>query len=214
MRLLSKACDRWTDLESRPLIERKLLRLELLRDLDKQLHAERSKSGSSSFGQEVAQIGLLQRALEALRILEGRDELLGRSRLTDTLAEVASADPHAAVPRSEDASLIGLEKELSAVLGEGRLDRADRLWEKALCEFGLRNGGTLRIHRRELPLAAVESAHQEIENEVPAQHGILLYLEGTLPSDSPLWHGKWVALFLPSADRDLPDWEIVFPANR
>ena len=165
-----------------------LLRLTLLRELARKLHAGRSSVLAQS-GAEAREI------MAPLHLLEQKAEAL---RATDALTGSLSECLDRANPNSPPAPLA--TPRMGQRLGRGKLDRPDRTWERAIAIEAEAQDFTLEGIEALVPMRQVEAWSNALERELwPV--GVVLFTE-TSPTTSQAngWRGCWWTCFAPETN--------------
>ncbi|MGE0614720.1 MAG: hypothetical protein AB7P04_03690, partial [Bacteriovoracia bacterium] len=180
---------RWDD--SAALAECSLLRLVILRDLYRYLHAERSKVLVEGSKKSVDDIRALQTSLEELR---GQD-LRGLS-LSDVISRAKAGKP-LDTPRRPAAELLQkIERE--------KLERYDRKWESALAAEAFHCGWGFWHLDAWVKVSTAEAFHGHLSRSLWPK-GIVLFVEASPgnsldKTDEPIWKGRWVCTLSPQKD--------------
>ena len=182
--LLARSARRWSDTAQNP--ARLLLRVAILRDLGRDLHARKSQSLAES---NTSQLQLLETWAERIRILRDRAEL--DEDLPVLLAE-DDLKPHAKKDRQ-------LPSELYSALPKDKIERRDRAWEAAIAFEACSLGWRFWELDAWIELTSIELWHGTLQNQL-WPNGILLYVDigqPPAPPHAPAWHGRWIVVLAP-----------------
>jgi hypothetical protein len=175
---------RWQD--SAGLEETTLLRLALLRDLIRRLHAEKSacmargqKAESQAFGETEKRLTELRGAATLDAPL---DELLLRTSPIRRRTRLLPEALHSFIPKD-------------------RFDRYDRQWETAIAAEALSQGWRFWMLDAWVRIADAEEWHHQLGEHLHP-HGLILFAESApdaLAAHAPpdLWHGQWHIVLKP-----------------
>lgn len=202
--LLAEYSDRWNQCEGPP--GGGVLRLAVLRDLSRELHAEKSRCLAEG----------RRKGVDDLRPLEARiDELRNAASLESagTLESlVASGQP---IRKRTRLIPVGL----FAAIPRDRLERFDRLWEGAIAAEACARGWSFWILQAWVEIALAEDFHRAL-GELLWPRGVILFAESAAAGPtgqavsarspmsaaqenrscdlaSPLWAGLWTMVFSP-----------------
>jgi hypothetical protein len=217
--VLSSCAPLWN--QTRGLPEQRILRLAILRDLIRSMHAERSR---------LLALSQPDRA-DALRMVEPSTEALKFHPLAEaSLPELVASRPE----RLAKPSRSPIPPELEAAAGgEGKFNRYDRQWEAEIAGEACRIGWGFWTMEAWIDIAKAENFHQAL-NQGLWPRGIVLFVESCSDtSDSPedaahsrsIWKGRWLIAHAPEQAPpgrslgDLPgavrppraaDWRLLF----
>ena len=183
--LLTLATDRWRLCESADTPT--VVKLALLRDLVRSIHALKSRSLGKGNRTEAQSLKHWEAKIEDLRLahsLEGElDQVLNR--------EAESRKKTRIVPQ---ALYNSLEKE--------KLERYDRQWELAIAAEAISSGWRLWTLEVWVEIAVVEAWEKKLADMIWPQ-GVLLFAEAVPAAQSAdvtsssHWHGRWYVAFHP-----------------
>jgi hypothetical protein len=162
----------------------KLLRMAVLRDYARQLHAERSTcmaKGNIPRGHAIEDV---EKKLEALR---DRPELLAGDETLRELLLLRFQDTEA--PNTLPSSF---------AIPKDRLERYDRHWERAIALLAADDDWNVFAITATVQLKKVETFHERLSDQVWPD-AVILFVEGlaessTIPKE---WAGKWVGVARP-----------------
>jgi hypothetical protein len=183
--LLAESSERWRQREGAR--DATLLRLVILRDLVRALHAQKSRflaTGQKSQAQ-------------SLKDWEARiDELKGCSPLEGDLYELLSG-----TRRARKRTRL-LPEALYSSIEREKLERYDRQWEAAIAAEGASLGWRFWSLSASVEIMSVEAWNRRLAEQI-WPHGITLYVEGGnapgaalagAPGQVPSWPGRWIVL--------------------
>ena len=171
---------RWKAVQSQP--SGALLRLALLRDYARKLHAERSACMATGNAPRGHQIESLEAKLAWLRT---RLDLIQNANEPDLLLQQIT-------PPNSSVKETALPKRLTSLLPAEKLNRYDRAWERALAVEALKAKWCFWSADHLVRLDQAEHFHQEL-TDLLWPDGLILYVEsggGTTPPQH--WNGRWV----------------------
>lgn len=174
--LISDTSRKWVQCDS--LKSSEVLKLGLLRDLKRSIHAEQSKYLSLGKRQEAVSLKNLENHLDELREAENLN-----SPLAYLLSGQATITTH---PRSIPASF-------SKVIPPEKLNRYDRVWEKALVSWGLELGWSFWTLKAFVQVALAENWERSLAQKL-WPNGISLYVEALhhpKTKNKGIWYGAW-----------------------
>ncbi len=189
--LFAQAAEHWRHCEG--LEEATLLRLAILRDLMRQLHAEKSRTLATGRKGDA----------QGLKVWELRvEDLRGSSRLEGELMELL-LDP-AKKPKTRTRLL---PEALFTTLAREKLERYDRQWEASIAAEAAQMGWQFWILDAWIDISNVEEWNQKLSEKL-WPHGVVLFAEsassnslssGSTGSDDSVnfWHGRWIVLMHP-----------------
>jgi hypothetical protein len=189
--LIAQASEHWRHCEG--LEEATLLRLAILRDLMRQLHAEKSRSLAQGSKTEAQSLKVWELRIEDLR---------GSLRLEGELMELLS-DP-AKKPKTRKRLL---PEALFTTLAREKLERYDRQWEASLAAEAAQMGWQFWILDAWIDISSVEDWNQKL-NEKLWPHGVVLFADNASDTGGSIstgegegavnfWHGRWFVLMHP-----------------
>ncbi|MEK6704490.1 MAG: hypothetical protein AABZ06_01750 [Bdellovibrionota bacterium] len=190
-----------------------VLKLAILRNMSRDVHAQKSRDLSSSSPGETSENDAV--LLELERILDNlRSSTLDSNDLETLLKNTAP-------PLAERT----LPKGLLAIIPSEKLLRRDRVWEAAIIAEGLNYHWHIWTLSASIPVAEVENWNN-ILADILWPGGILLYVESQDDgTNGKTWHGKWITLLAPEIDplkfqaklqtfdSKPPVWELIYPAT-
>ncbi len=217
--LFERAALRWDDYEG--LEESTLLRLAILRDLMREIHAERSRCLAEGKKADAQAFRDREKAIEDLRKVS---PLSGK--LPDCLARSSQAKARTRL----------LPEALFGFLAREKLERYDRAWEATLAAEAAALGWCFWALEAWVDIQQVEKWQEALTGQL-IPHGVILFAENSetqAPSDVEsggpvLWHGRWYIVLksqfrtphfnverLPgvSKDPELPQWRMLFSPKR
>jgi hypothetical protein len=190
--IFAQAAEHWRHCEG--LEEATLLRLAILRDLIRELHAQKSRNLASGKKLEA----------QGLKVWELRvEDLRGSSKLEGDLMELLS-DP-AKKPKTRTRLL---PEALFTNFSREKLERYDRQWEASLAAEAAQMGWHFWILDAWIDISGVEDWNQKLTEKL-WPHGIILFSEsaatqgfssvaiGTGDDAVNFWHGRWIVLMHP-----------------
>jgi hypothetical protein len=183
--------EKWRHCEGHP--ESTLLRLSILRDITRSLHAQKSRCLSTG-RRDLA---------TALRTWEDRlHELRNTSRLEGDLTQLVSG---AAEIRKRTRLL---PEALYSAIEREKLERYDRQWEAAIAAEASTLGWRFWSLEAWVEITLVEEWNQRLTEQLWPS-GIVLFVEssptqgpsgqsvGGMGMEFPLWHGRWICIVHP-----------------
>lgn len=191
--LIARSAERWCEYEG--LEESTLLRLAILRDLIRLLHAEKSRCLARAMKEEAKTLTLWERQIERVR---------GMTRLTGQLDDVFQGKIKASkhVRPLPEALFAHIEKE--------KFERYDRLWEAALAAEAAARSWNFWALEAWVKIAEAADWHKALE-ALLLPRGIVLFAEmaepsaNAEPSPPDLWHGRWILVLHPNlSEKDFP----------
>jgi len=204
--LIEFAARRWQDAEAHE--GQILLRLSLLRDLARALHAEKSRILSHGTSGEARAIQRTENKIESLK---------SNSLSTSTLEEALQSNE---APRIRES----LPGKLFEVVDADKLQRSDRQWELAIAAEALRLRWNFWSVKGTIPIEQIEKVGLALERSI-WPHGVSLFADSLdFSSKPPQWEGVWTMVFHakidPQAlfpgtqhpDFSLPKWKLLFSA--
>lgn len=178
----------WRQLNETPGPATNLLKLGILREIHRTVHAQKSGSLAKGRRDEARRLGEIETRVEALR---------QQAKLDGELAELIGRPP-AGKKRTRvlpDSLFNFIEKE--------KLERYDRHWEAALAAEACAAGWRFWILDAWVQIPLIEHWSATLSEQL-WPHGVLLFVEsaGFLESrtdnpDDALWHGQWLAIVDP-----------------
>jgi len=184
--LLKNFAEHWNGQEAAPAPT--LLRLSILRDLSRDLHALKSQRLADGNSKD----------LQSLIALENRiDDLRDRAPLNAGLSDLLEGR------QTPEKSLRVLPNAVFACIPKEKFTRQDRLWEAALGAEGIAEGWRLWRLSACIRLPMVEKWHARLKEDLWAK-GIPLFAEAVPAEQKPrtgdpsLWFGRWTVLLHPS----------------
>lgn len=208
---------RWE--QSASIEEKTLLRLAILRDLMRELHAEKSRYLASG-NREQAQ---------TLRDWEKQaSELKNAASLDGELLELLQGDPASIRKRTRL-----LPEALFSIVDKEKFERYDRAWESVIAAEAAHQGWRFWTVDAWVRISEAEVWHKALGTQI-LPHGIVLFAE-TAPSSetdthySELWHGLWTIVMKPrfltpdfrlkqlpgiSLEPEPPQWKLLFSATK
>jgi len=169
--------------ETAALPDKAVLRLAILRDLSRRLHAERSMhlaQGKIPQGQTLEQV---EAQLAAMR---GVPELIAGDDLTRALATKLSPEPARA----------NLPEALAVIVPRAKLERYDRHWEAFIAAEAFARGWAIWELDATIQIAKAEAFHKHL-SQLLWPKGVILYVE-SLPvqpagsGEGSVWSGRWL----------------------
>ncbi len=189
--LLRPLESRWSEAAQAP--SPRLIRLALLRELARAIHAGRSSV--------MATPGALPSPAD-LRKFEGVVEALRRDgTLRESLQETLRQAPPLAGPTPPGPAPSLRPLQMSRLVGPGKLERSDRQWELALAREAENCGYSLHAIEATVAMGEVESWSQRLEDSLWPRAVVLFTEAGAPPAAvSTNWTGRWWVCFEPGAD--------------
>lgn len=171
---------KWESIAGIP--ETHLLRLAVLRELWREVHAQKSRLLAKGQRSDLARLKPIEVGLDALRMAH---------KLDAPLRELLSS-----IPIGKAKTRL-LPETLFNVIDREKLERYDRAWEWALASEALALGWNIWALYAWVEIAQAETWHQALEHQLNP-HGIILFAEST-PSGpdeekhpESVWHGRWI----------------------
>jgi len=178
---IERAEGRWRDAEG--IEESTLLRLAILRELVRELHAEKSKLLARGARPEA----------QALKVWEKKiEDLKGAASFGGTLAEAIRGD----LPTRKRTRL--LPESLFHFLPKEKLERYDRVWESAIAAEAATLGWRFWSLTAWVQIHQAEEWHRALSDRL-IPHGVLLFAESADAVDAAgnLWQGQWLLVLKP-----------------
>lgn len=203
--------DRWQEASAAK--DEIILKLGILRDFSRQVHAERSVSLARGSVAELQRLEKLDQNLNSL--LTSREETLKIP--LEQLLENSASHLEKAPPSSFPAEFV-------AIIPKEKLERYDRKWELVISRQCLKQGWKFWKLESAVAIPEVEVFHNGLAQSL-WPNGVLLFAESAAPLSSPQsrWSGRWVIAarpfwepnHLPSPYFELGanNWELLFPTS-
>ena len=208
----------WKEISEHP--DKSILRLAILRDLSRQLHAERSMhlaQGKIPQGQTLEQIEL------QLAAIRGREKLLSAQSLEEALSQASG----------QEAIKTEIPESLAAIIPRSKLERYDRQWEAALATGAFQRGWAIWELYTTIQVAKAEVFHKHLSQSLWPK-GLILFVESGNPSsniEEGSWNGHWFITSISSLNPahleieaspgvrtggsfSAPTWHPLFPETR
>lgn len=183
--ILSQSSHLWNQISGAP--QAALLRLSILRDLQRTVHAERSRCLAS--GQK-----------ETCNSLTAWEERLDRLRQASSLEGDLKTVLDNALKAKKRTRL--LPESVFAVIDREKLERYDRLWEQAIAAEACALGWNFWTLEAWVEINAAEAWTRNLAEQL-WPNGTLLFvdnadfIEPATPGGQALWKGSWVVLLEP-----------------
>ena len=174
----------WKETEDHP--DKYILRLSLMRDLSRLVHAERSMDLAQG---KIPQGQTLERMEAQLSAVRGHPDIVTRGTLEETLE----------APVSLEATQAKIPTELAALIPRAKLERYDRHWEAFLATEAFRQGWSIWELDATLLVSKAEAFHKHL-SQVLWPKGVILYVEMGADKNLPageganLWNGRWLLI--------------------
>lgn len=181
--IISHGVERWNHCDG--LEEATIIRLAILRDLTREMHAEKSR---------YLALGKKTEAQGFKGIEKAMDELRGAGPLEGDLRGLLSGEIK---PRKRTRLL---PESLFSFIPKDKFERHDRIWESAIAAEAASLGWCFWRLEAWVSIAQVEDWQRALSSEL-MPHGVILFaesgsqsVEGGVPSDAlaDLWQGCWV----------------------
>ena len=195
--LLQQQREVWAQTETLP--EKHLLRLVLLRDLSRALHAQRSRLIALGKREESHELRDAEKALEAMKFHRPFEEMPLESL-------VESWIQRSKFKKNEDAGPTPppLPEDLVKTLDSKKIFRLDREWELSLIAHAVDQGWAFWSLRLAVKIMELED-WQTTFSQALWPKGIVLWTESveqthprkSATSDEPVWEGRWITAIHP-----------------
>ncbi|OFZ80032.1 MAG: hypothetical protein A2583_14740 [Bdellovibrionales bacterium RIFOXYD1_FULL_53_11] len=185
---ISSRTERWDSLDGNRY--ETLLRLAVLRDIARDLHAERSRCLATGLVRELKEVRSLEATIELLK---------NAASLHGNLPALLKRPPEGSRQRQ-------LPSEFPAGMEAEKFERFDRLWEKAISAEAAREGWRFWLLDAWVGIRSAQQFHIALGEKL-LPRCIVLFAESIPPcpgSETPpeLWHGRWYVTLEPDVDHE------------
>ncbi len=181
--LLRPYSERWEEIEQAD--ETTLVRLSLLRDLVREIHAEKSSLLAKGSRDEASKYRSLENRINDVR---------SAARLDQPLWQLL--DPETEFKKRTRL----LPETLFNFIPKNRFERYDRQWECAIAAEAASIGWKFWALDAWVEIPEAENWHRKLSAQL-LPHGIILFAEtlqdSAVPHDADSWHGRWFVVLRP-----------------